>query len=360
MSYRNLEEAIKKGKLTNAVEVWNKSKKLKTPIDIHYNNDELFMLACTYGHIKIAKWLYEISKEIESFIDINIDNDKAFRLCCKYGHIKIALWLYEISDKIDIHAENDNAFISCCMNGHLMIAKWLFKLSENMNSTINIHMNEEYILRRSCHNNDYDIVKWLLDTSEEINSLINIHVDSEYAFRVCCPSGNITIINLLLEFSKKHKSPIDVRICNDYAFIEACKNDQVNVVKILCSLCDNYWVKILNNRIIDYKVLSDETVAIKVLSVYRKIMDNIDNSNMLQKYFQNSKSHSDEVCTICFSKNETAMLNFRCKLNGNMYDHCYCMNCFFKWYWMKEREKKCVCCYAAIDLKNCVLVLRSN
>jgi len=54
-------------------------------INIHANNEELFILSCDYGYIKLAKWLIEISKENGEMINIHLKDEKAFRSSCYRG-----------------------------------------------------------------------------------------------------------------------------------------------------------------------------------------------------------------------------------------------------------------------------------
>jgi hypothetical protein len=85
---------------------------------------EIFSIACKYGHLDIAQWIYRT---------VNIINDRGmqrepgdpvdimrcFRDACEHGHVKIVKWLYElsISDKtvgtIHIHRNHFNLYKKC-------------------------------------------------------------------------------------------------------------------------------------------------------------------------------------------------------------------------------------------------------
>lgn len=56
-------------------------------IDVHYNNDEAFILACEYGHINVVSLLLRLSGD--RLINIHENNDSAFRLAYTYGHTQI-------------------------------------------------------------------------------------------------------------------------------------------------------------------------------------------------------------------------------------------------------------------------------
>jgi hypothetical protein len=92
--------------------------------------------------------------------NIHVNDEKAFRLSCYYGHLEVARWLWDISNnKINIYAKNEDAFCSSCMKGHLEVARWLWDIS---NHKINIHAYGDYAFRWSCFHCHLDVAKWLL------------------------------------------------------------------------------------------------------------------------------------------------------------------------------------------------------
>lgn len=357
MQNRLLLEKIEKGKFNDAVKIWEQYHNSKTPIDIHYNDEIFFRASCKNGQIYSAKWLFALSNIIESPININIKNNEAFRYSCQNGFLNIAKWLIEISTNIDIHSCDEEAFVNSCRNGYFEVVKWLWNYSLNIKSPINIHAENEAAFRWVCYNDNYDILKWLLNISEETNSQIDIHIENESAFTYSCYMGNFRIVKFLLEYSKIIKSPINIRINNDYPLQLSCKNEHLNIAKLLCSYCDNYSICLQKNKKIKYKILSDDEILIKAISSYNKIYINKNDINYLKKMFCEYKKNEDEICTVCFDRKEKLLLNFKCKINDNVYDHCYCTECFAKWYIIKQREKKCMCCYTNINLKNCVLII---
>jgi len=58
-----------------------------------------FLKACCTGKLEEAQELY-----INNKINIRVKNDEAFRFACEYGHIEIAKWLFNLDNKINIHA----------------------------------------------------------------------------------------------------------------------------------------------------------------------------------------------------------------------------------------------------------------
>jgi ankyrin repeat protein len=128
----------------------------KQHIDICDENEQAFRIACVYGHLKVAQWLYKIKPTI----DISAWNEWAFRWACVHGHLKVARWLYEIRPTIDISANNEDneyAFIWACEYGHLEVAQWLYKIKP----TIDISAENEYAFRYACQNGKLDVAQWL-------------------------------------------------------------------------------------------------------------------------------------------------------------------------------------------------------
>jgi hypothetical protein len=61
--------------------------------------------------------------------DISASNEKAFGLACWFGHLEVAYWLYQFTPNINIHAGNEYAFCTACENGHLEVAQWLYRIA---------------------------------------------------------------------------------------------------------------------------------------------------------------------------------------------------------------------------------------
>jgi ankyrin repeat protein len=126
--------------------------------NIHANDEEAFRWSCRLGHLKVAKWLWDISNHK---INIHAKNEDAFRWSCYSGHLDIAKLLWDISDhKINIHVSNEEAFRFSCFFGHLDIGKWLWDISDNK---INIHAYTDFAFRSSCERGHLEVAKCLLN-----------------------------------------------------------------------------------------------------------------------------------------------------------------------------------------------------
>lgn len=85
--------------------------------------DVLFRSACARNRPEMAKWLYSLGgvesmaghKEVAQWlytledIDIHADEESLFILCCNYGQLEVAQWLFSLGG-VNIHAQNNTLF----------------------------------------------------------------------------------------------------------------------------------------------------------------------------------------------------------------------------------------------------------
>jgi hypothetical protein len=90
--------------------------------------------------------------------------------------------------------------------------------------------------------------------SKENREIINIHAENEYAFRMSCFKGKIEIAKWLMKISKENGEVINIHAENKHAFILSCRYGYIEVAKWLCSLCDEYYIEIENNKIVKYGI----------------------------------------------------------------------------------------------------------
>jgi len=86
---------------------------IDSPIDINrrYHHSvygytkSAFELACTYGRLEIAKWLYNLGKQINYPINIYADNENALKYACENNKLEIAVWLCTLDNKYHINID---------------------------------------------------------------------------------------------------------------------------------------------------------------------------------------------------------------------------------------------------------------
>jgi len=188
----------------------------------------------------------------EFVLKYNWNLNNLFCMLCRYGYIETLKWILTLGE-INIHENEEKAFITSCDNGHIEVAKLLIEISKERGEIINIHEHDDEAFRWSCMHGYLEIAKWLIEISKE-NGKINIHADNENAFRLSCSNGKIEVAKWLIEISKENKEMINIHINNEEAFKHSCINGKIEVVKWLCSLYDDYYIEIKNNKIVKYGV----------------------------------------------------------------------------------------------------------
>ena len=93
---------------------------------LHEKDDSAFRLACGYGHLETANWLWSICPDEEQSAMLHAKDDGAFRMACQNGHLEIAKWLWKVCPEQEqsamLHAKDNWAF-------HLT-SEWSYKDSE--------------------------------------------------------------------------------------------------------------------------------------------------------------------------------------------------------------------------------------
>lgn len=238
-----------------------------TNIDIYSNENIAFINACTYGHLDIAKWLYELSNFT---MNIHTKNCYAFKISCIKGHLNIAKWLYTIDgekiianftyldfcdvvdeenlnvtkwlyftvlikvNKFTASCANYYSFKNCCTLGHFEMLKWLFEM-ENPNLEI-----KEELFGILCQYGRIEMAKWLYENNRDIN----IDPQKEYAFRAACATGKIEMAKWLYWVSN---GTIDISAADNYAFRKACIFGYLNIAQWIAGL-PNFQKEILANK----------------------------------------------------------------------------------------------------------------
>jgi RNAse (barnase) inhibitor barstar len=240
MSYQDLLNNT--NDLNKVKEIWNLSKKINSPINLHINDEFAFRQSCYNGHIEVAKWLWDISsKEINSPINIHAKNEDAFLRSCYNGHIELAKWLWDISSKeinspINIYAKNEDAFLWSCYNGHIELAKWLWDISKEINSSIDIHAQDEYAFRMGCYNGYIEVAKWLATLCEDYK--IEVENNKIKSYKV------VSIYNEIFETSgmndlKKFFAKIKEK---NKEMCIICKSEDENImISLQCEITDKKY-----------------------------------------------------------------------------------------------------------------------
>lgn len=301
------------GDLDTIIYIYTSCFNTDNEININMFDDLPFRSACFNGHIYIVEWLYHISnKDGNKPIDIHFCDELAFRSACENGHFEIAKWLYKITERnIDINANDDYAFRLSCSNNHLNIAQWLYDVSKMDNKSIDIHAHSEDAFRFSCLNGFLDAAQWLYNLSKkDNNNKIDIHAQNEYAFVYSCINGHINVVKWLYNLSQTDDNKkINIHIENDRAFISSCINNKKDIAEWLCSICSDYSIVYVDNKLIPF------------VKNIKTILEN-NNQSEISELFKDSKiKTNDNDCIVCWDNIDQYWIELDC-------NHLLCSKCF--------------------------------
>jgi hypothetical protein len=124
-------------------------------LDVHFDDDQSYILACKNGHIDVIKILFSH--------DTICSYDNFYGICCacEYNHIDIVKYIIEMNPYIDIKASSGisktySPFIVSCEKNNLEIVQYLWE---------NLDIGEDYITgyEYACIRDNYDVVKYLFN-----------------------------------------------------------------------------------------------------------------------------------------------------------------------------------------------------
>lgn len=81
--------------------------------------------------------LNRIKKLVGIGVNIHYNNEYGFHIACANGHLEVVKYLISLDDKPNIHADNELGFRMACSSGHLEVVKYLCSLCSNYYVKIN-------------------------------------------------------------------------------------------------------------------------------------------------------------------------------------------------------------------------------
>ena len=204
-----------------------------------------FIKACKEGKLEEIQKIYNENK-------LDIDINKVFYSVCVDGYIEIAKWMYLLDDKPNIYANDFVVFINACYNGEIELAKWLYLLEDI--SYIYDKNKVKYImfkaLKASCYNGHLEVAKWLINLENKPDINYNCDNDSDTIFIQACENNRFEIVKWLYSLEDKP----NIRKNNDQVFKFVCVYKNIEIAKWSCTLCDDYYIEIKDEKIVNWEI----------------------------------------------------------------------------------------------------------
>jgi hypothetical protein len=280
-------------------------------VDVSYDNELPFRLACINGHLNIAQWLLQYKP--------TTNTTAPFVSACRYGQLHIIKWLLQINPsiisshiiidalyKIYDHGHIDLAtyflteypniyskvyslpLLYSCSNGNLILSKLLLHHKPNVLEVANI----DNIFRSTCEGGCIEVAKWLMSIKPSIN--IYYGLPESTALTGACEKGHLNIVIWLYDLHNNNSKMIGNEYPNEkYSFMRAWDFKHLNVVEWFCkhNPIKYYLYMYKSRRMMSVRTNSDVLLLLCIISfTANKFNITLDILYDLQKYASNNNS----------------------------------------------------------------------
>jgi hypothetical protein len=105
--------------------------------------NKLLYKVCKKGRLEILKWL------LVSYMDIEYDCDWAFEVACTNGHLEIAQCLYKYKPDINMACESAIDYRTVCSRGYIDVAEWMLKTDPSLGEEVALWVLQTGVLENA-------------------------------------------------------------------------------------------------------------------------------------------------------------------------------------------------------------------
>lgn len=257
-----------------------------------------FMLAASYGHLHVLKYLTDVFKL--TFDDIMKGKYNVFRKVASRGYVDILQWLikeFKVNNPLDlntmsilkraaksghlhvlqfltntfdlkpdfIRGDYYHVFLLAVLNGHLHILKWL-KETVGL-STNDVRNNKFPVLQLAAEQGHLHIIKWLFSSFDL--TIEDIKTDNYKMLQFAVKNGKLHILKWVVKRFDLTIENINIKNVINQLFISAVSNGYLNILQWMDKTYDLTLLNIKNN--IHSMLLS--TVTICSISVLQWLIE---------------------------------------------------------------------------------------
>ncbi len=207
-------------------------------LNISYQEDQAFTIACANGHLHIAQWLLLAKPKIKPWAD----KCKCYSQTAREGHTHVIGWLFELAKsfaKPTLAQAFTKTLASASYCGHHELVEWLFNMARSFDRpTLSYAFVKTFEIASNYRNREF--IEWLCTNYDHVEGIGKR--DFAQAFGNLCLSGYV---------EKTHWFS-NAKPNSDYdeIFEKACEKNKLDVIKVFVKFNSKYKELVKTNQLV--------------------------------------------------------------------------------------------------------------
>lgn len=331
--------------IANQLYLWRKN-----TINVSYNNDFIFRMACINGYLELIKFLHKLLQGSKSQVELGILIQLGFIIACEYNQVGVIEIFYDWAKKIHIQLNLEIGLKRICEKNHLNLMK---QLNEWWPNLLEVTITDDVYFRIACEKGNLEIADFIYRKREITQHPINLRKNKDEYFRLSCKDGNLPLVIKLLEWEPE----IDITSRNFEAYTYALFNrpHQDLIVDFFMEKCptiqedfEEYCTFLEKCQSGDLDYIRPNASKYDIEIITEKIQPGVFGQNVINFFkdylflfsFCKMLENTGELdeCSICTE--EKVEVETMCK-------HQFCITCLIQWI---TRNQTCPLCRQNIGL----------